>query len=795
METMRTNPTITPALAKSLAVSICLVLALGCGLRKAETAYNEGRYSDALDEYRAALRKDSKNIKAKIGYQRTAPLAAEEHLKRARAAQKAGRDEVVRSEVGAAVVLDPSNSVALDWLTRIEQSAERKRLKQESEESVDAERIKGEGKAILPINPRSLEGMDLNFTRKTSLREIFLQLSKNSGVNIILHASASAQDVPVSVDLRGLTFQRILDTLMLQSDLFYKVLDPNSIMVFKRTPQNLQEYENKLIKTFYLSNAEVESVRSTFNSIMPQLRLFIDKRLNAITIMAKPNDLTIAQRIVSQLDKAKAEVMIYMELLEVTQKATEQVGLLPVINPSDTTGTYRMGATLNSSTGLNTNKGALRISKSDLQFLFPSLALDMLKTNGDGKLLASPNIRVISGEEGTINIGDKISTTQSSLSLPGASAATNTAVSSALGGVSAAQTQYGYEDVGVRIKVKPRVHYNGDITLELDTEIKTMIPGSVSGRPDLSQRVIKTQARLMDGETAVFGGLLKEDDLNQLQGLWGITDIPLIGKLLGNTKKERNKKDVILTIRAVIVRRPDLHEEDFEAFDPDQDPNANKPFAPKPDKAGLHEAAGVKPGPPPTVALAKVNPEASAPAVVPPPPAATPAPIPAPAVVVPAPAATTQPAPGEAATPTQPAAEAPKEVASTSELVFFMDPMSGTAPKGKPVRVTIYASGGQGVTGGTMELLVDPKLKLNAISPGDFITADAGTLTQAVGTNGTVLVTFKRRSGASDSGILATLDLEGVTPGKGTVLIQGGQYLVGANPISARVVNAMITVE
>jgi general secretion pathway protein D len=543
-------------------------------------------------------------------------------------------------------------------------------------------------------------------------------------------------------------------------------------------------------------------VRSTFNSIMPQLRLFIDKRLNAITIMAKPNDLTIAQRIVSQLDKAKAEVMIYMELLEVTQKATEQVGLLPVINPSDTTGTYRMGATVNSSTGLNTNKGALRISKSDLQFLFPSLAIDMLKTNGDGKLLASPNVRVISGEEGTINIGDKISTTQSALSLPGASTATNTAVSSALGGVSAAQTQYGYEDVGVKIKVKPRVHHNGDITLELDTEIKTMIPGSVSGRPDLSQRLIKTQARLMDGETAVFGGLLKEDDINQLQGLWGITDIPIIGKLLGNTKKERNKKDVILTIRAVIVRKPDLHEEDFEAFDPDQDPNANKPFAPKPDKAALPDAAGVKPVPPPTVAPAKVSPQAIPPATVPPPASALP---PQAAPLAPPPAVTPQPvplevpapqsAPTEAPAPAQPAAEAPKEVASTSELVFFMDPMSGTAAKGKPVRVTIFASGGQGVTGGTMELLVDPKLKLNAISPGDFITADAGTLTQAVGTNGTVLVTFKRKSGASDSGILATLDLEGVTSGKGTVLIQGGQYLVGANPISARVVNAMITVE
>ena len=316
---------------RTTALAIVLALSLGCGLRKAETLYDQGHYTEALAEYREALKRDPKNVKAKIGYMRTAPLAAEEHLKRAKAAQKAGRDEIERAEVGAAVVLDPSNQVAVDWMGRIEDQAVRQRERQELEESIDSRRIKGEDKAALPINPRSLEGLDLNFTRKTSLREIFQQLSKNSGVNIILHSSASAQDTTVSVDLRGLTFQHILDTLMLQSDLFYKTMDPNTIMVFKKTPQNLQEYENKLIKTFYLSNAEVESVRQTFNSLMPQLRVFTDKRLNALTIMAKPSDLVIAKRIVNQLDKAKAEVMIYLELLEVTQTSAETVGLLPVV--------------------------------------------------------------------------------------------------------------------------------------------------------------------------------------------------------------------------------------------------------------------------------------------------------------------------------------------------------------------------------------------------------------------------------------------------------------------------------
>jgi len=873
------------------ALATCLILIIGCsGLRKAETLYDQGHFTEALAEYREALRKDPKNVKAKIGYMRTAPLAAEEHLKRARAAQKAGREEIERLEVGAAVVLDPSNQVAVDWMSRIEDRAAKQRLKEEQEESIDARRVKGEDKAALPINPRSMEGLDLNFTRKTSLKEIFQQLSKNSGVNIILHTSASAQDMQVSVDLRGLTFQRILDTLMLQSDLFYKVIDPNTLMVFKKTPQNLTEYENKLIKTFYLSNAEVENVRQTFNSLMPQLKVFTDKRLNALTIMAKPSDLAIAKRIVNQLDKAKAEVMVYLELLEVTQTSAETVGLLPVVTPTDTTGTYRMGATLNGGgSGLNTNTGALRISKSNVQFMFPSLALDMLKTNGDSKLLASPNVRVVSGEAGEVNIGDKISTTQSSLgtgvSTASTSSSTTSAITSALGGTALSQTQYGYEDVGVKIKVKPRVHYNGDITLELESEIKTEIPGSVAGRPNLSQRIIKTQARLRDGETAVFGGLLKEEEQKSLQGIWGITDIPILGTLLGNHNNSDTKKDVILTIRAVIVRQADLREEDFEAFDPDQSKDL-KPFeTPEPTPGGPAShggpagpagasgkghgprsagnpppGPGTRPGPalpgaPGPAALpaadgASGQPAAAAPAApaapaasaasaspagapsaadaqpaagpttpaagtaaatpgaagataslpagtgasATPAPSGTTAPTPA-AAGTPAPAGATGSSPAATGAPATPGAAVAADAAAPSDLVFFMSPMAGTAGKGRSVQITIYASGAEGVTAGTMQLLLDSKVKLNAVNPGDFITAESGTLTRAPGDKGLILINFTRKGGATDSGVFATLDLETVETGKSAILIQGGQYMIGKNPITARVVNAMITVE
>ena len=124
-----------------------------------------------------------------------------------------------------------------------------------------------------------------------------------------------------------------------------------------------------------------------------------------------------------------------------------------------------------------------------------------------------------------------------------------------------------------------------------------------------------------------------------------------------------------------------------------------------------------------------------------------------------------------------------------------MSPLSSTIAKGKVAQITLYASGAQGVTTGTMEVLVDPKLALSGLAPGEFLSSDGGTLEQAPGKNGMLLLTFKRKTGAVDSGLLGTLSLTGVEPGKAAVLIQGGEYRVGTNPISARVVNAMITVE
>lgn len=758
---------------RTATLAVLLVLTMGCSLHRARKAFDEGRYDEAVKAYRDILQNSPANVSAKIGYRRAASKAAETHLDRAREAQRRGQEDQVYLEVRKAVVLDPANAVATDWIANLETAAQRRKLQQDAEESIETQRAKADLRPAVMLNPRSIEGMDLNFTRRTPLKEIFSVLSNTSGVNIILHTSF--QDSQISADLRGLSFQRVLDTLMLQNDLLYKVLDTNTIMVFKNTPQFKDQFENQLIKTFYLSNADPNDVRSIFTQLMPQLKVFIDKRLNAVTIKAKPQELTIARRIVSQLDKAKAEVMVYLELLEVTENNLEQVGLLPVLGGTDTSGVYRIGATIDNLSGApNQNKGGIRISKSDIRFLFPNLALDALKSSGDAKLLASPNIRVVSDLKGEINIGEKISTTQSSIGLSGLGGTTGAASSGGIAGNylnGASQTQYSYEDVGVRITVEPRVHFNDDITIKIKSEVKTLKSGSTPGRPDLGQRIIETSARLKDGETAVFAGLLKEEEQKSLQGIWGVSDIPLIGKLLGSNRSQRAKTDVLLTIRAVIVRKPDIQAEDWEAFDPDFATSQSGPFIAKP--KATKEGGGDR-----KAVSAVLAPAATTPSV-PAPTAQTPV-APAPET----PAATTKEEPPEAA----------KETDENS-LVVFLAPVFAPLAKGERVQLSLLISNGKGLTSGSMDLRIDPKLKLISASAGDFLTNESGSLEQNPSKDGLLKLAFKRAGSASDSGTLAILEFEGTAPGNAPVLIQSGRYMVGANPVSARVLNSLITVE
>lgn len=569
---MLNRQTCCKAILQGLTLSTAMAFMLSCAShkvrvatrehRKAKVAIDECRYEDAIAEYHKILRKNAKDLEAKLGLQRASPLAAEKHLLKAKEASKHRLYQEELDEVTIALMQDPSNAMVADLLVNLNKKETQRRIASERDNDIVETarlRVSQEIKVLPAINPRSLESMELNL-RKVELRDFFVLLGKSSGVNIMMHSSLD-KSILISIDLRGLSFQRLLDVLMMQNDLFYKVIDANSIMVFKKNDATEKEHGQKLVQTFYLSNVVAKDVVQVINKIIPDVRaICADERIKTLTVMAKPSEIEVIKRIVDQMDKAKAEVMIYLELIEVSEDKREEFGF-KLGNPSaddlkDPMRGYAIGGTA----------GTAAILKATMTDLTPELRLELAKAKGNAKILSQPNILVTSDESASIHIGEKISIQKDTVS--NGSSSSESRVTSV------------YEDVGVKIKVKPIVHLNGDITVDLDVEISNTKPSSSSSsNPNLGTRIIKTKARLRDGEKTVFAGFFKEEDTKNLIGPSGLHGA--LEKVSSHHQDHKQKMEIMLSLRTVLVRTPDLHESDFESFDPRGVFVQTKPFDPK----------------------------------------------------------------------------------------------------------------------------------------------------------------------------------------------------------------------
>jgi len=786
------------------ALTAVLVVSTGCNLYRANKAFDEGKYEEAARTYSRVVQQDPSNVKAKMGYKRSTVLAAEMRLLKAKEAEKNGQSDVVEDEIVQALRFDPQNSIALDWLAAINEAKLRDKAFENADEDLRAIRDRMESESVIRLAPKELILEEFNVPNQP-LKQVFKLLEKTFEISFLFHSTfSSSVDSPIQFSVKKMSLERILDNLALQNDLFYRYIDTKTVMVFKGGGNAAQraEFENQQYKTIYLDNAKPQDIVQTLQRLIGQganqrFQMTQDVRLNAIILKGRPNDVKTITKMVRQLDKAKAEVMVYIELLEVTESSMEQVGLLPVMQPGGE-GIYKLGATIDNTGGPNINKGAIRISKSDVSLLFPSLQLDFLKNSGDAKMAAKQNMRISADTAGEFNFGDKVFVVTGT---------PTTSSSSALSQIQQAYPNYSLpygnnyqqQDVGVKVSITPRVHHNDEITLDLKTEVTNLKASSNPDRPNIGQRKLNTEVRMQNGETVIFGGLLREDEVKSRQGVWGVSDIPLIGKLLGNNRKDKSKADVLLTVRCVIVRKPDLRADDFLPFDPDftalqEDLKAEqkaskqseaKQNAEKQNAAATANTAPQTPTPTPATAPAAVQqPANSAQNTTPKNNPPTPA----------------NPQPAESQTPPaenveSAATKKPEKPPIDSDLFFFLTPLTGQTMKGERYKINMMVSGGRGVTSGELVFKIDPKLKVHGITGANFLTSEGGVVSMEPVKDSTIKVTFQKKTASMDSGILLTLDLEAIEKGNAPITIDSYRCLIGENPISAQIQNALVEVE
>lgn len=500
-------------------------------------------YDKAVAEYLSALAKDPENIKYKIYLERAKLRASQIHFENGKKLHQAKQYPGAILEYQIAYQLDPTNQFAAQELAKAQKEYEQIRKAETEIEKAKEEAKKA--KAQPPkLNPKSKKPMSFSFPKPTEFMDICKAVGKGFGFNVIF--DPQMKEKKVTLELTDVTPEGALEALMQSGGTFYKVLDPSTIIIVPDTPQNRKTYEDLIIKTFYLSNGDVKDVTNILRSIIQTKSLGQNQQLNAIVIRDTADKVELATKIIEANDKSKAEVLLNVELLQVDSQKMKQIGT--------ELGAYTFQTTPDTDT-MDLDK--IHIATRMWNLTIPSITYYFVKNITEAELLAQPQLRISEGEKASLHIGDRVPIVTASF----------TPYSPGTTGGYYPYNSYQYIDVGIKIDIKPRIHHNREVTLELKVEVSS-ISGEVKvgenqTAPKISTRTIQSVIRLKDGETNLLAGLLRTDKTTGKTGFPWLQDLPLVGNIFSKFSKTESRTDLVLTITPQIIKMPDITEEDL----------------------------------------------------------------------------------------------------------------------------------------------------------------------------------------------------------------------------------------
>ena len=402
------------------------------------------------------------------------------------------------------------------------------------------------------------EALDLSFRNEVSLRSIFQTLGRVAGVNFLY--DDTFRDTNLAIDLTGKNLQQAVNFLCVASKNFSRVIDEKTVIIVPDNVQKRMQYELNAIKTFYLSNLDASDVQMRLTQMVKTMykvpAIQVDKNLNSVTIRDTPQAVALAEKLLRAWDKSKGEVIIDVEIMEVSRLREKNLGV--------DLSTGLLGIQFNPG---NLNEDGyfpldgIRFDRlSNYQMTVPSAVASILAADSDTRIIAQPKIRGLGGEKMEYIVGQKVPIVNS------------TFAAVAAGGLNTQPiVNYNLQDIGITIKMTPRIHLEKEVTLEIELTISSIAGEGTAGIPIIANREIKNVVRLKDGETNLLAGLLRDEERMSAGGITGLKDIPLLGHLFSAKKKVVDQTDVVLTITPHIIREIEISEEDAKALwvDPD----------------------------------------------------------------------------------------------------------------------------------------------------------------------------------------------------------------------------------
>ncbi len=736
---------------------------------KAKDFYNKGQdaearqnYVAAYDFFRQAHDLKPKDLRYRSAFERTRFEAAASIVHHGQQLREDGKLEEAAAEFQKALGIDPSLFIAKQELNRTLKmiNDQKNPPPQAVGPPASLERKVREASGPVELAPFSNVPITVKLTDKSDT--VFRTIGQLAGINVLLDPDYTPR--PIKVELNGVTLEEALEITALESKTFWRPVTQNTIFVAQDTPAKRKELEQSVLKTFYLSNVsqptELQDVVNAIRAVLDVQRVQQLLSQNAIVVRGTPDQIALAEKLVEDLDKARPEVIVDIDVMQISKDRSRTLGLNPptsatvqlqdninTTTPTNTTNGVSTPSAGSGSGGINLNSLA-NLNATNFQVTIPSANLSAVMSNSDTKLIQSPQIRALDNQKASLKIGERLPVATGSFQ-PG------------IGGVGInplVNTQFQYINVGVNINVTPHVHADRDVTLKISMEISSEIgQASIGGitQPIIGQKKVDLgEIRLRDGETSLIGGIMDDSQTRALSGIPGLAQIPILKYLFGQTTQDHSSDETVFAITPHIIRATDVNELNQRAIDI---------------------------GTSTTIELHHVSKAAAAPAAN-----AAPAGQPA------ANPASAQPAAVQQATP-----------APAGNASFLFDPPTIQAAKGSTFMVNLLITGAQNVYSVPVQVNYNPQLlQLVNVSNGGFLSQDGQAVAlvhredEAVGQVQITATRPPNSGGVSGQGAVVTMTFQAKTEGQTPLTVtRGGARDPGMQPITVNGTQASITIQ
>jgi len=434
------------------------------------------------------------------------------------------------------------------------------------------------------LNLKSTKPITLKF-KDAKLKEVFTILSQLSGINFVF--DDAVKDVNVSLFLENATFQQAMEIITGVQKLGKKVLNENTLIVYPKTPDKIKQYEELYLQTFYLNKLDAKKAVNLIRTMLQVKKIYVNEELNALVLRDTPEVIEVARKILEANDVPDAEVLLDVEVFELSKQDAETFGLLlskysMSANATTPAGQFladSLSSVTTTTTAATTTTTAAQPSNLLNLFAYkgyngyltvPNATFNFGKTLSNGETLSNPKIRVKNHEKAKFNVGTRVPITTTS--------------SPSGGGVS---VNVQYVDVGVKVNAEPSIQLNNEVAIKLGLEVSSILQKDTIGTDQattvvtIGTRNLDTVLSLKDGETSIIGGLIQKNKTDSKSKVFLLGDIPFLGSLFTNTNDSSNKTELMLAITPRIVRGVTVPDNDVAAFwsGREEEPSPVKPYA------------------------------------------------------------------------------------------------------------------------------------------------------------------------------------------------------------------------